>query len=264
MRGVHGSATGDIVKILSLLKQVPDPDSLRFDSAGNLAPNTARTVNEYDEYGLEAALQLKEAREGVDITVLSVGVGSARDAVSRGLSMGADRGILITTDERQIGSLATASAVAEIVREDSYDLIWLGHESSDSGTGNVGPQLSALMDIPFITNVVGFEIAADDSVLVTREVEDGHVQVSAAMPLILCALSGLEEPRYPSLKGIMAARRKPIEERSVVDLGIDSAHVSWSGLREEERTVSGTIIETEDPEEAARQLIELLQERGLI
>ena len=252
------------MKILSLLKQVPDPDSLRFDSSGNLAPNTARTVNEYDEYGLEAALQLKEAGDGVDIVVLSIGAASARDAVSRGLSMGADRGILITSDNQQLGSLATATAISKVAREDSFDLIWLGHESSDSGTGNVGPQLSALLGVPFISNVVGFEVADDGSVLVTREVEDGHAQVSASMPLILCALSGLDEPRYPSLRGIMAARRKPIQERSFDDLEVDGGDVGWSDLREEERTISGTIVEEEDPEEAALQLIGLLRERGLV
>jgi electron transfer flavoprotein beta subunit len=252
------------VKILSLLKQVPDPDSLRFDASGNLAPNTTRVVNEYDEYGLEAALQLKEAREDVEVVVLSIGGSNARDAVSRGLSMGADRGILVERGDGQIGSLGIARAVAEIVQEDDYSIVWLGHESSDSGTGNLGPQLSALIQMPFISNVVAFELTSDGTAQVTREVEDGHVEVEASLPLVLCALSGLDEPRYPTLKGIMAARRKPIEERSFTDLDIDPDGVSWGELREEERVISGEIIDVEDPEEAALKLIELLRERDLI
>lgn len=252
------------MKILSLLKQVPDPDSLRFDAAGNLAPNTTRVVNEYDEYGLEAALQLKEATEDVEVVVLSIGGSNARDAVSRGLSMGADRGILVERGDEQFGSLGVAWAIAEIVREDDYSIVWLGHESSDSGTGNVGPQLSALIGVPFISNVVAFEMTEDGTAQVTREVEDGHVQVGASLPLVLCALSGLDEPRYPTLKGIMAARRKPIEERSFSDLDVESGDVRWGDLREEERVISGEIIDVEDPEEAALKLIELLRERGLV
>lgn len=252
------------MKILSLLKQVPDPNSLRFDSDGKLAPNTARAVNEYDEYGLEAALRMKEADDSVEIVVASIGPAGAKDAVSRGLAMGADRGILVTSEDRSRSSLETARAVAKLAADEDYDLIWLGHESSDSGTGNVGPQLSALLGVPFITNVVDFELTDDAAALVTREVEDGHAQVKAALPLILCALSGLDEPRYPSLKGIMAARRKPVDEVDYAGLNVENVEVSWGGLREEERAISGTIIDVEDPEEAAGQLVALLQERNLI
>jgi len=252
------------VKILSLLKQVPDPNSLRFDASGNLAPNTARAVNEYDEYGLEAALRMKEADESVELVVLSIGGAGAKDAVSRGLAMGADRGIHVTFDGAQRGSLETARAVASIAGDEQFDLIWLGHESSDSGTGNVGPQLSALLGIPFVTNVVGFDLEDGGSALVTREIEDGHAQVLASLPLVLCALSGLDEPRYPSLKGIMAARRKQTDEVAFDDLGVESSDVTWGNLREEERAISGTIIEEEDPEQAALKLIELLRERDLV
>ncbi len=93
---------------------MPDPNSLRFDGDGRFAPNTARVVNEYDEYGLEAALRLKESDDSVEIAVLSLGPASAKDAVSRGLAMGADRGILVTSDAPNRGSLETARAIAKI------------------------------------------------------------------------------------------------------------------------------------------------------
>ena len=184
--------------------------------------------------------------------------------MSRGLAMGADRGILITSDAPNRGSLETARAIAKVAGDESFDLVWLGHESSDSGTGNLGPQLSALLEVPFVTNVVAFELEDSGTALITREIEDGHAQVRASLPLILCALSGLDEPRYPSLKGIMAARRKPVSELSIETLEVEPSEVSWSDLREEERTISGTIIDTEDPEEAAMKLVALLQERNLI
>jgi len=252
------------VKILCLLKQVPDPNSVSFGSDSRLAANTARAVNEYDEYGLEASLQLKEAGGDVEITVLSIGSTMVKDAVSRGLAMGADKGVVIASEDGQRGSLQTARAIAGFVERDGFDLIWLGQESSDSGTGNVGPQLSVLLGLPFVSNVVGFELEEGDTALVTREIEDGHAQVRASLPLVLCALSGLDEPRYPSLKGIMAARRKPVEEVSIDDFDADAGDVTWSALREEERTVSGTIIDDEDPAEAARKLVEQLRERGLV
>jgi electron transfer flavoprotein beta subunit len=253
------------LKILTFLKQVPDPNSLRFDVGGRLAPNTARVVNEYEQYGLEAALRIKEVRPDgeVELTVASIGPSSAKDAVARGLAMGADTGILVVAGERRIGSLETARALAEIARRGDYDLIWVGQESSDSGTGNVGPQLSALLDIPFVSNVVSFELDDEGRATLTREIEDGHAQVRVSLPLIACALSGLEEPRYPSLRGIMAARRKPVDELALDDLGADASDVRWSDLRAEERSTQGILIET-DSESAARQLVALLRERDLI
>jgi electron transfer flavoprotein beta subunit len=253
------------LKILTFFKQVPDPNSLRFDAGGRLAPNTARVVNEYDQYGLEAALRIKEARPDgeVEITVASIGPASAKDAVARGLAMGADSGILVVAGERRIGALETARALAAIARRAEFDLIWAGQETSDSGTGNVGPQLSALLDIPFVSNVVGFELQDDGRALITREIEDGHAQVRVDLPLIACALSGLDEPRYPTLRGIMAARRKPVEEFSFDELGASASDVAWGELRVEEREIHGTVIET-DPESAARELVALLRERDLI
>lgn len=250
------------MKILVFLKQVPDPNAIRFDASGSYSSNTPRVVNEYDEYGLEESILLKEHGEDVEITVACLGPASARDAVTRGLAMGADRGILLAGDPASQSSLSTAEALAKLAGEEEYDLIWVGQEASDSGTGNIGPQLSALTGIPFVSNVVRFEPPQGGSVLLTREIEDGHSQVKVQLPVIACALSGLSEPRYPSLKGIMAARRKPVEEREQDSPG--ESQVTWGALREEERSIAGQLIEVEDPVEAANQLVALLRERELI
>lgn len=251
------------MKILVLVKQVPDPNAIRFDASGSYSANTPRVVNEYDEYGLEESLLLRESGTEVEITVASVGPATARDAVTRGLAMGADKGILVKSGGSELSSLQTSQALAKVAREDEYDLIWVGQESSDSGTGNVGPQLSVELGIPFVSNVVRFEYPGDGSVLLTREIEDGHSQVRVQLPVIACALSGLSEPRYPSLKGIMAARRKPLDEQELEGVEADQT-VTWSPLREEERTAAGTIIEDVEPAEAAEQLVAMLRERELI
>lgn len=251
------------MKILVLVKQVPDPNAIRFDASGNIPANTARVVNEYDQYALEAAVQIKEKSADTEITVVSVGQASAKDAVTRGLAMGADRGVLIQGDTGEIDALQTAKALAEVAKEDQYDVIFVGQETSDSGTGNVGPYLAGLLDMPLVSNIVEFEVDSDGSIKMQREVEDGRHVVSVKPPVVVCALTGLNEPRYPSLKGIMAARRKPIEERQFGDVSTDGSSVTWGSLRPEERTVEGTVIE-DDPESAAKQVVAILKERNLI
>jgi electron transfer flavoprotein beta subunit len=249
------------VKILVPIKQVPDPNALRFDAQGNFAPNTARVVNEYDQYALEAAILLKESLPEVEVTVVSIGPSSARDAISRGLAMGADTGILVQDEGASLDTLETATVLAGIAGEAAYDLILVGQETSDGGSGNVGPQLAALLDLPLVTNVVRLERADSGTLTLEREVEDGRHVVEVDPPVVICALTGLNEPRYPSLKGIMAARRKPIEARTGV--ASSAATVSWGQLRVEERTVKGVLIET-DAESAVLQLVELLRERDLL
>lgn len=248
------------MKILVLVKQVPDPNALRLDSSGNFAANTARVVNEYDQYALEAAVQIKEQSPDTVVTVVSIGPAGAKDAVSRGLAMGADKGILIQGEPGSIDSLQTARVLADVAREDTYDLILIGQESSDSGSGNVGPQIAGLLGMPLISNVVVLETNGSGLHL-EREVEDGRHVVSVEMPAVVCALTGLNDPRSPSLKGIMAARRKPIEERPLATN--QAATVSWGNFREEARAVEGVVIE-DAPDVAAKRAVALLKERNAL
>lgn len=251
------------MKILVLVKQVPDPDALRFDASGNYPANTARVVNEYDQYALEAAVQIKEQTGEADITVVTIGPSGAKDSVTRGLAMGADNGILVQGDPAGIDALQTASVLAEIARDGEYDLILVGQETSDSGSGNVGPHLAGLLGLPLVSNVVELEVDGDGPISMQREVEDGRHIVSVQPPAVICALTGLNEPRYPSLKGIMAARRKPVEDRQLSDFSVPGQTVSWGDFRQEARAVEGTIIDDE-PEAAAKQVVALLKERNLI
>jgi electron transfer flavoprotein beta subunit len=251
------------VKILVLVKQVPDPNALRFDASGNYPANTARVVNEYDQYALEAAVQIKEQHSDTEVTVAAIGPAAAKDAVTRGLAMGADQGILIQGDPNELDSLQTATVLAEVARDSGFDMILVGQETSDSGSGNVGPQLAALLGLPLVSNVVKLEVPGDGSLSMEREVEDGRHVISASTPVVICALTGLNEPRYPSLKGIMAARRKPVEDRAISDFSSGEKVTTWGDFREEERAVEGVMIEDE-AEAAARQVVALLRERNLI
>jgi electron transfer flavoprotein beta subunit len=251
------------VNILVAIKQVPDPNALRFDASGNFAPNTPRVLNEYDQYAVEEAIRIKERRGEGGVSVVSVGSSSAKEAITRALSMGADRGTLITTSE-PLDAWQIAEILAEEARAGQFDLIFVGQETSDGGTGNVGPQLAAMLGLPLVSNVVALGIGGDGTLTLQREVEDGRHVVEVEPPAVICALTGLNEPRSPSLKGIMAARKKPIVEKPASASHDSAERVQWGGLRAELRTVKGTIIEDADAETAARQVVELLRERKLL
>ncbi|MEI2617699.1 MAG: electron transfer flavoprotein subunit beta/FixA family protein [Thermomicrobiales bacterium] len=250
------------MKILVPVKQAPDPNAIRFDASGAFAASTPRVVNEYDQYAIEEAIRLKEAGKATEVVVMTVGAATARDAIARGLGMGADRGVLVITDDADLTAGDVAAIVSTEARDGGYDLIIVGQETSDGGSGTVGPLIAGLLDLPLVSNVVQLE-AGDGTLTLGREVEDGRHIVETTLPAVVCALTGLNEPRSPSLKGIMAARKKPVEEKQVSDYAVSDAHVSWGRLYAEARVVEGTIIET-DAESAAKQVVAILREKKLV
>jgi electron transfer flavoprotein beta subunit len=253
------------VKIAVLVKQVPDPNAVRFDPRlGDLVPGIQEVANEYDLYALEAALRLRE-QVGGEIVVASVG--PARDALNRVLAMGADRAVSIEGEGLPGDSWVTATVLAAWLRREQPDVIWCGQETSDSGTGNVGPAVAALLDVPLVSNVVGWEFR-DGVFTIEREIEDGHQFQEVAPPLVLCALSALPQPRLPTLRGIMDARRKPVERLGPADLGLGASElvplVSWAGLSQPEAKAAGIVVQDISPDEAAERLLVFLEARGLL
>jgi electron transfer flavoprotein beta subunit len=255
------------LKIVVLVKEVPDPNALRLDTrTGQLQPGTPTVANEYDLYGMEAAVALKESLGDVEIVVASLGTG--RDPVNRCLAMGADRAVMIDDPDLAGGdSLATATVLAKYLADEGFDLLFVGQESSDSGTGDVGPKLAAILGFPVVSNLIDLQYG-DGKLTLKREIEDGHQTVEVTPPVVLCALSGLPDPRYPSLKGIMASRRKQTDSRKSADLGIESSEldcaVTWGDLFVEEQEAQGIIVEEEDTDAAVDQLVAFLEERKLI
>lgn len=242
------------MKILVPVKQVPDPNALRFDASGNFAASTPREINEYDSYALEAAIQLRESGAASEVVVLTIGPTAARDAVNRGLAMGADRGVHIAGEQTTAAQVA-AAIVAEA--QNGYDAVILGQETSDGGTGNVGPMVAAHLNAALVSNVVELALAGSTFTL-QREVEDGRHIVEVDTPVVICALTGLNDPRSPSLKGIMAARRKAVEDRPVPAA---VGEVRWGNLYAEQRRAQGVIIDDADPAVAAQKVVDLLREK---
>jgi electron transfer flavoprotein beta subunit len=248
--------------IAVLIKQVQDMDAIRIDRAtGTIVPSPQLVISSYDKYAIEAALRLKETFGGETI-VVAAGPPSARDAITRALAMGADRGVhLEIPDVNATDTLGIARLLADAVRPLSCSLVIAGQTSDDYETGQVGAQVAALLDMPVISNVVEIQIE-DDRLLVRRDMEDGYQTVRAALPALLLASTGLDQPRLQSVKGIMAAKKKPVDTLAV---NVEPAgRLTWGAPFVPAKTVSGTVVQDLPGPEAARELVAWLREQKLI
>jgi electron transfer flavoprotein beta subunit len=209
------------LKIVVTVKQVPDPNSnLILEADSTLSREKEVVLDPGDECGVEEALQLKEAHGG-EVILVSMGPERAKDAIRKGLSMGADRGILIT-DPQLAGAdaLLTARALAAAIKAEAADLVICSTESYDGSTGMVPPMLAELLGLPQLTFAKKVEIDGS-TVKVHRQTADGYQVLEASTPALITVTAGIAEPRYASLKGIMAARSKEIKQVGFGDLGIE-------------------------------------------
>ena len=202
------------------MKQVPDTET-RVKVAGDgrtLDPaGVTWIINPYDEFAIEAALQLKEKLGAGEVVVLTLGGAGVQSAIRSALAMGADRAIHLKGDASAPDSLAVARALAEAIRGLAPGIVWLGKQAIDDDAAQVGPMLAEMLGLPCATRVVKFELDGQ-SAKVEREIEAGVEQVEVPLPAVFTTDKGLNQPRFASLKGIMAAKKKTIEERPV-DLG---------------------------------------------
>jgi electron transfer flavoprotein beta subunit len=209
------------VKIVVSVKQVPDANAApRLDPDGTIARDRDLVLDPGDECGVEIALRLREAHEG-EVVLVSMGPETARDAVRKGLSMGADRGILIS-DGALAGAdaLQTARVLAAVLAREAPDLVICATESYDGSTGMVPPMLAELLDLPQLTFATSVDVS-DGLVTVHRRTDDGYEVVETRLPALLTVTAAIAEPRYPSLKAIMAARSKQVEQLSLADVGVE-------------------------------------------
>jgi electron transfer flavoprotein beta subunit len=218
------------MNIVVLIKQVPDTYSERKlnDSDGTLDRDaTDAVLDEINERAVEAALQLKEANDGSEVTVLTMGPDRATDSIRKALSMGADKAVHLT-DEALHGSCAvqTAKALAKAIGtvEGGFDLVVAGNEASDGRGGAVPAMVADVLGLPSLTHAR--EITVEGSTLtVRRETDEGVTHLTAELPAVVSVNEKINEPRYPSFKGIMAAKKKPVATISLADAGIDASEV---------------------------------------
>jgi len=233
------------------------PDGKNIDETG-----IKWIVSPYDEYALEEALQLTEAQGG-EVTAVTYGPTRSEAALRDCLARGAHKAVHVIGGESTLGdSLTIAKVLAKALEGREYDLVLCGYMGVGTDCGQVGQMLAELLGIPHVANVTTLEVA-DGSLTAGRDVEGGQEQVGCPLPALITCQKGLNEPRYAALKGIMAAKRKPVDKIEVANLGIDEAGDSTYNVRSLELPPpksDGTIIQGEDdPAGAAAQLVNLLR-----
>ena len=215
------------MNIVVLVKQVPDSGSERkLDPSDNTVARAGadNVINEMDEYAIEEALQVRD-REGGEVTVLTVGPDSATDAIRKALSMGADKAVHVS-DPAIHGSCAvqTSAVLAAALQQLEYDLILTGATSTDGQVAVMPALLAERLGLPQVSGAQKLTVEGS-RVLVNRQTDGGYWALEAPLPAIVSTWDTINEPRYPSFKGIMAAKKKPVESKSLADLGIDPSTV---------------------------------------
>jgi len=243
------------MNIVVLVKQVPDTYSERkLDPDDGMLDRDASdaVLDEINERAVEAALQLKEANDGSEVTILTMGPDRATEAIRKALSMGADKAVHLS-DEALRGSCAvqTAHALASTIGAafpDGFDLVLAGNEASDGGAAAVPAMVADLLGVPALTHAR--EITLEGSALtVRRETDDGITTLVAELPAVVSVGEKINEPRYPSFKGIMAAKKKPVSTLSLADAGIDPSTVGSANA-----TSSVTSAQPKPPKSAGEKV----------
>jgi electron transfer flavoprotein beta subunit len=248
------------LRIVVCIKRVPDTESkikIAADAKSIDGSGIKFVMSPYDEFAVEAALRLKEAAGDGEVVVVSVGDAASAEQLRTGLAMGADRAILLE-GEATMDGLATARALAAEIGGAEADLVLLGMKAADDDQQQVGPMLAELLDRPCITIASGLE-SRGAGVVARREVEGGVETVEAPLPAVVTITKGDFEPRYPSLKGIMAAKKKPLEQKPAQ---LPASRVRVLGLSYPPERPPGKMV-GEGPD-AVPELVRLLKDEAKV
>ena len=261
------------MKVAVCIKQVPDTEArLRVAKDGRWVDedDLPFVINESDSYALEEGLQIAE-KTGGEVVVITLGPQRAQEALRKGLALGAVGAVHLKDDAFQGGdALATGRALAAAIAKQGVDLVLTGSQSDDVGYGSVGSVIAEHLGLPHAWLVMGVELE-DGAAKVVREMESGMNEIfRMSLPAVIEIQAGLNHPRYASLKGIMQAKRKPIEAPSPADLGLDAGEVGEAGSRLEilsvgfpDTGVGAQVIEG-DPATAAEILVEKLRNEARV
>jgi electron transfer flavoprotein beta subunit len=263
------------LKICVLVKEVPDAavekrmdaSTMRLDRSGE------KNLNPFDTHAIEAAMQIKEggAVQVDEIVAVTMGPESAQRALHKAVSLGADRSVQLT-DDTLAGSDVCASgyALAQVLQRESPDLVLLGQQSDDGECYTMGAVVADHLQMPSLTQVIKID-TQDGKLICERQAEYGYDTVEVELPAVISVGDAINEPRYPSLKAIMGAKKKPLDKVAVGDVGIEAARVGEDGsrttviaLNPPPQKEKGTIIEDEDTNETVEKVLAWLEERKLV
>ena len=267
------------MEILVCVKQVPDTAEVKIDPEKHtvIRAGVPNIFNPFDQNALEAALQLKDSH-GARVTLLSMGPPQAEDVLREGLAMGADDAYLLT--DRKVGgsdTLATGYCLAQAVRKvaelqgiEQFDIVLCGKQAIDGDTAQVGPQIATELGIPQITYAA--EINVDGTtVRVKQQNEEGYIVTEAQFPVLITAVKELNEPRFPTIRGTMKAKKREIPHLSADDIKVDETKIGLKGSPTMVRKIftppqrtQGLVIKEEDPNAAVSVLMEKLTAQKII
>ena len=228
------------MNIVVLVKQVPDTWAERKLKDADATLDRASVdglINEIDEYAIEEGLQIAEAQREAgneaEVTILSMGPEKATESIRKALSMGADKAVHLV-DDGLAGSdaLSTSYALAQVLGQIGFDLVIAGSESTDARMGVMAPMLAERLGVPQVSLAIKLEIDGT-AIRIRRVSEDGYSEVESTLPAVVSVVEKINEPRYPSFKGIMAAKKKPVQTMSIADAGIDPALVGLANASTE-------------------------------
>jgi len=263
------------VKICVLVKEVPDAAvEKRMDSGSKrLDRSGEKNLNPFDTHAIEAAMQIREggAVDVDEIVAVTMGPASAFRALHKAVSLGADRSVHLT-DDALAGSdvCATGYALAKVLESESPDLVLLGQQSDDGECYTIGAVVADHLQMPSLTQVIKIDVA-DGKLRCERQAEYGYDTVEVELPAVISVGDAINEPRYPSLKAIMGAKKKPLDGKATGDVGIDAGMVGEAGSKTSVQALNpppqkqaGEIIEDEDTNETVEKIVAWLDERKLI
>jgi electron transfer flavoprotein beta subunit len=261
------------VKICVLVKEVPDAAvEKRIDtSTGRMDRSGEKNLNPFDTHAIEEAVRIKEAGTAEEVIAVTMGPTSAVRALHKAVSLGADRSIHLT-DEVLAGSdvAATGYALAQVLQRESPDLVLLGQQSDDGECYTIGAVVADHLQMPSLTQVIKIDVS-DGKLRCERQAEYGYDTVDVETPAVISVGDAINEPRYPSLKAIMGAKKKPLETLGAGDADVDTSKVGGDGSRVEcgefhdpPAKEPGQIIEDEDTNETVEKVVAWLEERKLI
>ena len=253
------------MKIVVLMKQVPNEDAaIKIDSSSNsiMEDNVTFITNEPDTYALEEALLMKDSMDNIEeVVVCTMGSSSAQQTIKDALAKGADRGIFISNPEQKYqDSLYRAKIIAKVLEKENFDIVLSGLQSDDDGYAQIGILIAELLNMNHASLVMGADFIDDLTVKVKRELENGWFQWSELkMPISLTIQSGLNQPRYASLKGIMGVKKKTIESYTLDDLDVDGeSQTELIKLFNPEKTKVTEYIEGSN-DEIVEKLVDILK-----
>ena len=236
------------MNIFVLLKRTFDTEEKISIANGQVQEDGAEfIINPYDEYGVEEAIRLRD-NHGGEVTVVSVGSDEAEKQLRTALAMGADKAVLINTEDDldEGDQFTTAKILTSYLKDKEADIILAGNVAIDGGSGQVGPRVAEGLGIPYVTTITKIEVNGSD-VSIMRDVEGDSERIQTSLPVLVTCQQGLNEPRYPSLPGIMKAKKKPLEEIEIDDLDLKEEDV---------RAKTNTLDIYLPPQKAAGRLLE--------